>query len=122
MRYTETTTMRCYQAMPIDEFLTQNELIRQQAGVEKPLDWLAGQFLPDAVLDEPYDGWIVLQVCSILQTTLLRDVMSGPSHISRKVSCLEITPEDKAWLFSALEHHPEVVRVWRSMLAEAIAA
>ena len=121
MRYTEMTTIRCYGTMPIAEFLQMNELVRQQAGAEKPLDWLAGQFLPDADGDEPFDGWIARQVCAILHTTLLRDTVS-PSHISRKVSCVEITPEDRAWLFKALGHHPAVLALWRSMLTEAIAA
>ena len=122
MRYTETTTIRCCRAMPIAEFLQMNELVREQAGAERPLDWLAGQFLPDAEPTEAYDGWIARQVCAILHTTLLRDTVSGLSHISRKVSGVEITTGDKAWLFSVLGHHPEVLRVWRSMLTEAIAA
>lgn len=122
MRYTETTTIRCYRVLPIGEFLEMNELVRQQAGAEKPLDWLAGQFLPDAEPTEPFDAWIARQVCAILHTTLLRDAVSGPSHISRKVSRVEITPEDRAWLFKALGHHPAVLAVWRSMAMDAVAA
>ena len=122
MRYTETTTIRCYRVLPIGEFLQTNELVRQQAGAEKPLDWLAGQFLPDADRDEPFDGWIARQACAILHTTLLRDAMNGPSHISRKVFSVEIAPEDKAWLFKAFGHHPAVLAVWRTMAMDAIAA
>ena len=58
MRFTETTTIRCSRTMPIAEFIQTNELVREQAGAERPLDWLAGGFLPDAAMDEPYDAWI----------------------------------------------------------------
>ena len=122
MRYTETTTIRCCRAMPLAEFLQTNELVREQAGAEKPLDWLAGQFLPDAEPTEAYDAWIARQVGAILRTTLLRDTVNGSSHIARKVASMEIAPEDRAWLFQALGHHPVVLAVWRSMLTEAIAA
>ena len=122
MRYTETTTIRCCRAIPLAEFIRTNELVREQAGAEKPLDWLAGQFLPDADPTEPYDAWIVRQVGAILRTTLLRDTVNGSSHIARKVASMEIAPEDRAWLFQALGHHPAVLAVWRSMLQEAIAA
>ena len=122
MRYTETTTIRCCRAMPLAEFIRTNELVREQAGAEKPLDWLAGQFLPDADPTEPYDAWIVRQVAAILRTTLLRDTVNGSSHIARKVASVEIAPEDRAWLFQALGHHPAVLAVWRSMLQDAIAA
>ena len=122
MRYTETTTIRCCRAMSIAEFLRTNELVREQAGDEKPLDWLAGQFLPDAAMDEPYDGWIARQAISILSTTLLRDTVNGSSHIARKVAGFELTAEDRAWLFQALGHHPAVLAVWRTMAMDAIAA
>ena len=42
--------------------------------------------------------------------------------IAHKVAGVEIGPEDRAWLFQALGHHPAVLAVWRSMLQEAIAA
>ena len=122
MRYTETTTIRCCRAIPLAEFIRTNELVREQAGAEKPLDWLAGQFLPDADQTEPYDAWIARQVAAILSTTLLRDTVNGSSHIARKVASMEIAPEDRAWLFQALGHHPAVLAVWRSMLQETIAA
>ena len=122
MRYTETTTIRCCRAMPLAEFLRTNELVREQAGTERPLDWLAGQFLPDADPTEPYDAWIARQVGAILSTTLLRDAVNGSSHIARKVAGVEIASEDKVWLFQTLGHHPAVLTVWRSMLQEAIAA
>ena len=122
MRYTETTTIRCCRAMPVAEFIQTNELVREQAGAEKPLDWLAGQFLPDTSMDEPYGAWIARQVNAILSTALLRDTVNGSSHIARKVAGVEIGPEDRVWLFQALGHHPGVLAVWRSMLTEAIAA
>ena len=122
MRFIETTTIRCCRSMSIAEFLQTNELVREQAGAENPLDWLAGQFLPNAAMDEPYDGWIARQAISILSTTLLRDTVNGSSHIARKVAGFELTAEDRAWLFQALGHHPGVLAVWRSMLQECIAA
>ena len=122
MRYTETTTIRRCRAMPFAEFLRTNELVRERAGAEKPLDWLAGQFLPDAAPTEPCDAWIARHVGAILSTTLLRDTVNGSSHIARKVASVEIAPEDRAWLFQALGHHPAVLAVWQSMLQDAIAA
>ena len=122
MRYTETTTIRCSRTMPIAEFIQTNELVREQAGAEGSLDWLAGQFLPDAEPTESYDAWIARQVGAILSTTLLRDTVNGSSHIARKVAGVEIGPEDRAWLFQALGRHPAVLATWRSMLQEAIAA
>lgn len=122
MRYTETTTIRCCRSMPIAEFIQTNELVREQAGAEGPLDGLASEFLPDAAMTEPYDGWIARQVCAILSTTLLRDVVNGSAHIAHKVAGVQISPEDKAWLFSALGHHPAVLAVWRSVAMDAIAA
>ncbi len=124
MRYAEMITIRTYRDTPIAEFLEKNQMIGLQASEQglRPLDWIAGQFLADADRDEHYDDWIARHVCSILQSGLLRDSMSGPSHIARKVSAVEITPEDKAWLASVLGHHPDVLRVWRGMVQEAIAA
>ena len=122
MRYTETTTIRCCRVMPLDEFLQTNELVREQAEAEKPLDWLVGQFLPDAEPTEPYDAWIARQVGAILSTALLRDTVNGSSHVARKVAGVEIEPEDRAWLFQALGHHPAVLAVWRAMALDAIAA
>ena len=122
MRYTETTTIRCCRAMPIAEFIQTNELVREQAGAERPLDWLASEFLSDAAMNEPYDAWIARQAISILSTTLLRDTVNGSSHIARKVSGVQISLEDRGWLFSALGHHPVVLAVWRSLALDAIAA
>ena len=122
MRHTETTTIRCSRTMPIAEFIQTNELVRQQAGAEGPLDWLAGEFLPDATMDEPYDAWIARQVCAILSTTLLRDTVNGSTHIARKVAGVEITPEDRDWLVRTLGRHPAVLAVWRGLVQQAIAA
>ena len=122
MRYTETTTIRCSRTMPIAEFIQTNELVREQAGAEGALDWLAGEFLPDATMDEPYDAWIARQAISILSTTLLRDTVNGSTHIARKVAGVEITPEDRDWLVRTLGRHPAVLAVWRGLVQQAIAA
>ena len=122
MQHTETITTRSRQTMPLSEFLETNGTVKQQAEGENPIDWLASQFLPDAGRDEGYQDWIARQAAQILETALLSDTMRDGRHIARKISGAEIAPEDKAWLFSALGHHPEVLAVWRSMLAVAIAA
>ena len=124
MKYTETIRINSYHAMPVVEFLENNELAKQQAAEsgQTPIDWLAGQFLPDADLDENFGDWIVRQACSILQVGLLRDTMSGSSHVAKKVSNMVLTPEDRDWLIRTLGRHPAVLKVWRSMALEVIAA
>ncbi len=122
MKYVETITIRSRQSMPLSEFLETNGTVKQQAEGENPVDWLASQFLPDADRAEGYQDWIARQVVQILETELLSDTVQDGRHVARKVAGVEITPEDRAWLFSALGHHPEVLAVWRSMLAVDIAA
>ena len=124
MKYTETIRINSYHSMPVAEFLENNELAKQQAAEsgQTPVDWLAGQFLPDADLDENFGDWIVRQACSILQVGLLRDTMSGSSHVAKKASNMVLTPEDCDWLIRTLGRHPAVLKVWRSMALEVIAA
>ena len=122
MRYTETTTTRSRQTMPLAEFLETSETVREQAEGENPVDWLAGQFLPDADRDEGYQDWIARQAAQILESALLSDAVRDGRHVARKITGVEIAAEDKKWLFQALGHHPAVLAVWRSMLAVAIAA
>ena len=124
MKYTETIRINSYHAMPVAEFLENNELVKQQAAEsgQTPVDWLAGQFLPDADLDENFGDWIVRQARSILQVGLLRDTMSGSSHVAKKASNMVLTPEDCDWLIRTLGRHPAVLKVWRSMALEVIAA
>ena len=124
MKYTETIRINSYHAMPVAEFLENNEMAKQQAAEigQTPLDFLAGQFLPDADLDENFGDWIVRQACSILQVGLLRDTMSGSSHVAKKASNMVLTPEDCDWLIRTLGRHPAVLKVWRSMALEVIAA
>ena len=124
MQYAETIRIHSAHSMPVAEFLEKSELVKQQAADsgQTPLDWLAGQFLPDADLDEGFGNWIVRQACSILQVALLRDTMSGSSHVSKKVSNIVLVPEDLNWLVRTLGRHPAVLKVWRSMALEVIAA
>ena len=122
MKYTQTITTRRRQCLPIGEFLETNELVRRQAEGEPPVDWLASQFLPDAGREEGYGDWIVRQVVQILETALLHDAMRDGRHVARKVTGVELTAEDRAWLFQALGHHPAVLAVWRTMAMDAIAA
>ena len=124
MQYAETIRIHSHHSMPVAEFLENNELAKQQAAEsgQTPVDWLAGQFLPDADLDENLGDWIVRQACSILQVGLLRDTMSGSSHVAKKASNIVLVPEDRDWLIRTLGRHPAVLRVWRSMALEVIAA
>lgn len=122
MKYIETITTRSRQSMPIAEFLETNETVSEHAEGENPVDWLANQFLPDADRAEGYQDWIARQVAQILETALLSDTVQDGRHVARKVAGVEISPEDRRWLFSALGHHPAVLAVWRSMAMDAIAA
>ena len=121
MRYTETIKAHSAKTEPIAEFLVSN-MVRQLADGANPIDWLAGQFLPDAGRAEGYGDWIVRQAEAILGTVILRDTMSGDTHVAKKVAGVVLCPEDRAWLVRTLGRHPEVLRVWRAMLADAIAA
>ena len=122
MHYTETTTTRSSQSMPLAEFLETNGTVKQQAESENPIDWLASQFLPDAGRDEGYQDWIARQAAQILETALLSDAMRNGRHVARKITGVEIAAEDQKWLFQALGHHPAVLAVWRTMAMDAIAA
>ena len=122
MQHTETITTRSRPSMPIAEFLATDGTVKQQAEGEDPIDWLASQFLPDAGMKEGYQDWIARQVVQILETVLLSDTVQDGRHVARKIAGVQISPEDRDWLFKALGHHPEVLAVWRSLLAVAIAA
>ena len=122
MKYVETITTRSRQTMPLSEFLETNGTGKQQAEGENPVDWLASQFLPDAGMKEGYQDWIARQVVQILETALLDDAMRDGRHVARKVTGVELTADDRAWLFQALGHHPSVLAVWRTMAMDVIAA
>ena len=122
MRYVETITTRSRPSMPISEFLATDGAVKQQAEGEDPIDWLTSQFLPDAGMKEGYQDWIARQVVQITDTALLSDTVQAGRHIARKVSSVELSDEDKNWLFKALGHHPAVLAVWRSLALDAIAA
>ena len=122
MQHTETITTRSRPSMPIAEFLATDGTVKQQAEGEDPIDWLASQFLPDAGMKEGYQDWIARQVVQILETALLSDTVQDGRHVARKIASVEISPEDRGWLFSALGHHPVVLAVWRSLALDAIAA
>ena len=122
MQHTETITTRSRPSMPIAEFLATDGTVKQQAEGEDPIDWLASQFLPDAGMKEGYQDWIARQVVQILETVLLSDTVQDGRHVARKIASVEISPEDRGRLFSALGHHPVVLAVWRSLALDAIAA
>lgn len=122
MKYTETIKVHSAKTETIAGFLAANSLVRQLADGANPLDWLADQFLPDAGREEGFGDWIVRQVVQILETALLSDTVQDGRHVARKVAGVQISPEDRDWLFSALGHHPAVLAVWRTMAMDAIAA
>lgn len=122
MQYTETIRVQVSGNQTIAEFLATNSLVKQLADGANPVDWLADQFLPDAGRAEGYGDWIVRQAEAILGSALLRDTMSGDTHVAKKVAGVVLCPEDRDWLVHTLGRHPEVLRVWRGMLADAIAA
>lgn len=124
MRYTETIRVNSSKSEPVAEFLAKNQLVKQRAEEtgQTPIDWLADQFLPDAGRQEGFGDWITRQVCGILESELLKDSMNGTSHMARKVSGVEMSPEDRNWLVRTLGRHPVILGHWRSMLQDAIAA
>lgn len=122
MRYTETIKVHSAKTEPIAEFLAANGMVKQLADGANPIDWLAGQFLPDAGREEGYGDWIARQAQEILESSLLRDTMSGDTHVAKKVTGIVLGEDDRDWLVRTLGRHPAVLAVWRSMLQEAIAA
>ena len=122
MRHTESIKVHSAKAESIAEFLATNSLVKQLAEGVNPVDWLASEFLSDAGMEEGFGDWIARQVGAILETMLQCDTMSGSSHVAKKVSGVVLDRADQTWLLRTLGHHPEVLRVWRSMLTEAIAA
>ena len=122
MRYTETIKVHSAKTESIAEFLATNNLVGQLADGANPIDWLADQFLPDAGRAEGFGDWIARQAQAILETALLRDTMSGATHVAKKISGMVLSPDDRDWLVRTLGRHSAVLAVWRSMLQEAIAA
>ena len=122
MKYMETIKVHNAKTEPIAEFLAANGMVKQLADGANPIDWLAGQFLPDAGREEGYGDWIARQAQAILESALLRDTMSGATHVAKKISGIVLGEDDRDLLVRTLGHHPAVLAVWRSMLQEAIAA
>jgi hypothetical protein len=124
MKHTETIKIQSSNTQSIAEFLATNGLVKQQAAESglTSIDWLAGQFLPDADRAEGFGDWIARQVGATLETTLNRDMMSGASHVAKKVSGVVLSQDDQDWLVRTLGRHPEVLSIWRGMFVEAIAA
>ena len=122
MRYTETIKVHSTKTESIAEFLATNNMVGQLADGANPVDWLAGQFLPDAGREEGYGDWIVRQAEAVLESALLRDTMSGATHVAKKISGVVLGEDDRDWLVRTLGRHPAVLAVWRSMVQEAIAA
>lgn len=122
MRYTETIKVHGAKTEPIAEFLATNNMVGQLADGANPIDWLADQFLPDAGRAEGFGDWIARQAQAILETALLRDTMSGDTHVAKKISGMVLSSTDRDWLVRTLGRHSAVLSIWRSMLTEAIAA
>jgi len=122
MQYTETIRVQVSGNQTIAEFLATNSLVKQLADGANPVDWLADQFLPDAGRAEGYGDWIVRQAEAILGTELMRDTMSGDTHVAKKISGIVLGEDDRDWLVHTLGRHPAVLAVWRGLVQQAIAA
>ena len=124
MKFTESIRITSHHTMSIGQFLSRHYLVRRFTEVESAIDWLAGEFLPEADINESYENWIVRQVSQILTCNLLCDTMAGAAHVARKVCGIELDELDRRYLVNTLGQHPEVRRIWGSLieLPEAIAA
>ena len=124
MKFTESIRITSHHYMSIGQFLSRHDLVRKFTEVESAIDWLAGEFLPEADINESYENWIARQVSQILGCNLLSDTMAGASHVARKVSGIELNELDRRYLVNTLGQHPEVRRIWGSLIEtpEAIAA
>ena len=124
MKFTESIRITSHHTMSIGQFLSRHDLVRKFTEEESAIDWLAGEFLPEADINESYENWIVRQVSQILTCNLLSDTMAGASHVARKVSGIEFNELDRRYLVNTLGQHPEVRRIWGSLIEtpEAIAA
>ena len=116
MKFTESIRITSHHSMSIGQFLSRHDLVRKFTEIESAIDWLAGEFLPEADINESYEDWVVRQVSQILGCNLLADTMAGDSHIARKVSGIELSPEDKRYLVNVLGEHREVRRIWGSLI------
>ena len=124
MKFTESIRITSHHTMSIGQFLSRHDLVRKFTEVESAIDWLAGEFLPEADINESYENWIVRQVGQILTYNLLCDTMAGAAHVARKVCSIELDEQDRRYLVNTLGQHPEVRRIWGSLIetSEAIAA
>lgn len=116
MKFTESIRITSHHTMSLGQFLSQHDLVRGFTEVESAIDWLAGEFLPEADVNESYEDWIVRQVSQILGCNLLSDTMSGSAHIARRVAGIELDEMDRRYLVNTLGQHPEVRRIWGSLI------
>lgn len=116
MKFTESIRITSHHTMSIGQFLSRHDLVGRFTEVESAIDWLAGEFLPEAGINESYEDWVARQVGQILATNLLCDTMAGSAHVARKVSHIELDDLDKRYLFNTLGQHPEVRRIWGSLI------
>lgn len=114
MQYTEMVRITTRHAMPIADFLDRHDMVKQQAGKENPIDWLAGEFLAAADSGEAFKDWVCRQVVEILNTALRHDTVAPDGvHASHAVYGAEFDAADREYLVRALGGHPDVQRKWR---------
>jgi len=116
MKFTESVRITNHHAMSVGQFLSRHDLVGRFTETESAIDWLAGEFLTEADVNESYENWIARQVGQILAVSLLCDTMAGSAHVARKVSRIEFDELDRRYLVNTLGQHPEVRRIWGSMV------
>ena len=116
MKYIETLRIASRHDLSLAEFLAEHDQVKRQAENLKPLDWLAGELVAEADINESFEDWIARQVEAILNTTLLSDKMNGTTHIARKVSSAKLNAEDKAYLVEVLGRNRDVMDLWTSLV------
>jgi len=116
MKFTESIRITSHHAMPLGQFLSRHDLVSKFTEIESAIEWLAGEFMPEADVHESYEDWIARQVSQILSCNLLSDTMAGSAHVARKVAHIEFDDLDRRYLVNALGQHPEVRRIWGSLV------
>lgn len=124
MKFTESTRITSHYTMSLGQFLSRHDLVRKFTEVESAIDWLVGEFLSEADVNESYEDWILRQVSQILSCNLLADTMAGGSHMARKVSGIEFDELDRRYLVNTVGQHSLVRQIWGSLIEvpEAVAA
>ena len=99
MRYTETIKVHSAKTEPIAEFLAANGMVKQLADGANPIDWLAGQFLPDAGREEGYGDWIARQAQADARAS--SPLATSAFKPDKKASNLAVLVGASDWIYSS---------------------